>query len=86
MQTALLPAVKIHLRFIRADDDPVEYTRRLVQAHVTESQRQLLTVLDGDAEDLASSLPALLHRWDTERPAVIAERLMQRELDYVRRH
>ncbi len=82
LRTALLPAVRVHLAFVRADEDPVEMTRRLAAAHVDESRRQILTVLDGDADDLAASLPGLLHRWDTERPSTIANLLMQRELDH----
>ncbi len=78
----MLPAVRVHLAFVRADEDPVEMTRRLAAAHVDESRRQILTVLDGDADDLAASLPGLLHRWDTERPSTIANLLMQRELDH----
>lgn len=84
MRTALLPAVRVHLAFLRSEADPMEETRRIVAAHVTESQRHLLTVLEGDADDVAASLPALLHRWNEERPAVVADRLMQRELDHVR--
>jgi HK97 family phage portal protein len=85
MRTALLPAICIHLAFIRSTEDPVEATRRLVDTHVRESERQLRNMLDGDAEALAASLPALLYRWDTERPTHIADRLMAKELNYARR-
>lgn len=84
LRTALLPAVRIHLAFIRSDEDPVEAARWLAQRHVAESQGQLLAMLDGDAEEIAASLPALLSRWDQERATTIADRLMQKELDYAR--
>lgn len=84
MRTALLPAIRVHLAFIRSTEDPIEATRRLVDTHVADSERQIRTMLDGDADSIAASLPALLHRWDTERPTVIADILMQKELNYAR--
>lgn len=84
MRQALLPAMRIHLAFVRSAEDPVEATRRAVAAHVADSERQIRTVLDGDADDLAASLPALLHRWDTERSTVLADSLMTKELAYAR--
>lgn len=83
-RTALLPAVRVHCAFIGSAEDPAEVTRRLVAAHVDESKRQILMVLDGDAEEVAASLPALLHRWDTDRAPRVADRLMTKELDYAR--
>jgi hypothetical protein len=47
--------------------------------------RQIGLVLEGDAESIASSLPALFYRWDTERTTVLADALMTKELDYGRR-
>lgn len=85
MRNALLPAIRVHLAFIRSADDPIETTRRLVDAHVAESVRQVRTVIDEDADAIAASFPALLYRWDTERPTAIADRLMNQELDYARR-
>lgn len=84
MRTALLPAVRIHLAWIGSTEDPGEVTRQIVARHVEESQRQIRVLLDGDADHMAGSLPALLHRWDTERIEVIADALMQKELDHVR--
>lgn len=85
MRTALLPAMRVHLAFIRSDEDPVEATRRAVETHVRDSERQIRSVLDGDADSIAASLPALLYRWDQERPTVLAEALMVKELAYARR-
>lgn len=85
MRSNLLPAIKIHLAFIRSDEDPIEMTRRLVAGHVDESRRHILAVLDGDADGLASSVGSLTYRWLSERPSKIADLLMQKELDYVSR-
>lgn len=85
MRQALLPAMRVHLAFVRSAEDPIEATRRYVATHIADSERQIRTVLDGDADDLAASLPALLHRWDTERPSALADVLMRKELEYARR-
>jgi HK97 family phage portal protein len=84
MRAALLPAIRVHLAFIRSNDDPVETTRRLVAQHVQQSQVQLRQVVAGDAEPFAASVSALLYRWDRERSTVIADALMAKELDYAR--
>jgi HK97 family phage portal protein len=84
MRAALLPAIRVHLAFIRSTDDPVETTRRLVAQHVQQSQVQLRQVVAGDAEPFAASVSALLYRWDRERSTVIADALMAKELDYAR--
>lgn len=85
MRTALLPAVRVHLAFVRSGEDPIEATRRIVETHVRDSQRQIRSVLEEDADAIAASVPALLYRWDTERPTVLADALMIKELDYARR-
>lgn len=84
MKTALLPAVRIHLAWIGSADDPVDVASSLAARHVEDSIRQVRVILDGDADDLATSLPALLHRWETTRVTAIADHLMQKELDHVR--
>jgi len=83
-RTALLPAVRVHLAWIRSSEDPVAVTRRLARQHVEESTRQIRTVLDGDADEMSVSLNSLLRRWETERVSVIADALMEREIDHAR--
>lgn len=85
MRTALLPAIRVHLAFIRSSEDPLEATRRLVDTHVRQSQQQLRDVLTDVGESYAASVPALLYRWDSERPTTISDALMKKELDYARR-
>jgi hypothetical protein len=84
MRTALLPAIRVHLAFIRAIEDPADAVRRIVDAHVAESRRQILTVLDGDADALAPSLAGLLYRWEQDRVTALADQLMEKELSYAR--
>jgi HK97 family phage portal protein len=83
-RTALLPAVRIHLAWTGSAEDPEHLTRRLVAQHIEESMRQIRVVLDGDADDLAPSLNALLRRWESDRVATIADVLLQKGLDYAR--
>lgn len=81
----LEPVLAVHLAFVRSDDDPREEARRLAEAHVRESQRQLETVLDGEQLDAyPGSATAMWHRWEAERSTQIADALMARELNYVR--
>lgn len=84
IRQALLPAVRIHLAWIGSTEDPGELALQLATAHVAESKRQVQTVLDGDAEDLAASIASLFHRWESERVTVIADVLMKRELERAR--
>jgi HK97 family phage portal protein len=85
MRAALLPAVQIHLAFMGATDDPGEFAAVLVNEHIATSRRQLQTVVNGDAEALAGSLAGLLRRWETERIHEIPDRLMAKEVAYVRK-
>lgn len=84
MHAALLPAIRVHLAFIRSVEDPSEATRRVVHDHIETSRRQIVTVLDGDADELAASLAGLFHRWEQDRVTMIADRLMEEELRYAR--
>jgi hypothetical protein len=81
MRTALLPAIRVHLAFIRSSTIPPMPSGGLVDAHVAESRRQILTVLDGDADALAPSLDGLLYRWEQDRVTALADTLMEKELD-----
>lgn len=83
-QTALLPAIRVHLAWTGSTEDPVALTRRLVAQHVEQSIRQLRTVLDGDAGELAVSVTTLLRQWETERVDQIADVVLQRGIDYAR--
>lgn len=85
-QTALLPAIRVHLAWTRSTDDPATLTRRLVAQHIEESIRQVRTVMDGDADDLAVSLNALFRSWESTRVTQLANVILQRGIDHVRHH
>jgi hypothetical protein len=85
MQTELAELVGLHLAFVRSADDPRETTRRMVDSHIRESQRQIESVLADDPDDLSTAIGRLLHRWEAERATVLADRLLEEELAYVRR-
>lgn len=85
MSAELLPVVQVHLAYTRSTDDPGDVARSLAREHVEQSRQQLEAVLDGDAGAFAASLAQLLMRWDTERIEVLANRLFEKEIDYVRR-
>jgi HK97 family phage portal protein len=85
-QRSLLPAIRVHLAFLRSDADPIAVAAEWARAHVQESQRQIRAVLEGDADALGTSLTALFRRWETDRVSTVADALMQKELDYARSH
>lgn len=81
---ALLPAVRVHLAWSQSADDPTSVTRTIVRDHVRESVRQLRAVAGGDPEDLHVSLERMLQRWEEDRPAAVADRILAEEIEYVR--
>lgn len=85
MTAALLPAVSVHLAWMRSTETPGDVVRQLVHEHIAESKRQLEAVVDGDADALARNLAHLLSRWDAERVTVLADRLMEQEIQYAQR-
>jgi HK97 family phage portal protein len=84
-RTALLPVVRVHLAWMRSAQDASEFAADLARGHVEDSIRDLRQVLDEDPEEFTLAISAMLHRWETDRLSVIADRLMQKELDYARR-
>lgn len=85
MRQALAPVMAVRAAWMRAADSATVETDALVDAHVAESQRQIRAVLDGEAEDFGGTLSQVLHRWEQDRAAQIADRLMAEEVAYVRR-
>lgn len=82
--TALLPAIRVHLAWMGSSEDPESFTKRLAAQHVEKSIRQLRTVLDGDAGELAVSVTRLLGQWETGRVDEIANVVLQRGIDHAR--
>lgn len=84
-RNALLPVVRVHLAFMRSEQDAPRFAGDLARQHVEESLRDLRVVLDEPDEEFHQALAGMLHRWEHERTTVIADQLMEKELDYVRR-
>lgn len=80
---ALLPAVRTHLAWLESDDDPAIVTAALVQRHLVEFDRQLRVVLEADPEDFHAELDAVLMRWESDRPAVVADAFVTEEIRHV---
>lgn len=74
-----------HLAFIRSTEDAEEVARRFVRQHIAESTRQIRAVLDDEQGDLGTGVQRLIRRWEQDRAAVIADALMQKEIEYARR-
>lgn len=80
---ALLPAVRVHLAWTQSADDADTVTRTLVREHIRESVRQLRAAAH-DPDDLHVSLERMLQRWEADRPAAVADRILREEIEHVR--
>lgn len=83
---ALLRPVRVHLAWQQSADDPPTVARALAREHVVESMRQLRAVAAEDPEDLHVTLERMLQRWEEDRPAALADRILREEVEHVRRH
>jgi HK97 family phage portal protein len=82
---ALYPAMLTHLAWKRSDDDPHAAARVIADAHCDESERQLRSVIDGsDPEEFHTSLERLLARWEQERPQLVADKVLNDEIQHIR--
>jgi hypothetical protein len=61
-------------------------TQALVRDHLDCFEALVRAVLDGPPEDFHGDLERLLERWETDRPAAVADGVLLKEIDYVRRH
>lgn len=84
MERALCDTVRMHLAWTRSDADPSTVTASYVESHIAESRAQLQAILDGEADDIAPSIGALLERWERDRPTTLADQLMTEGIEYVR--
>ncbi len=81
---ALLPLMRQHLAFIESNQDPETCLRAIVVPHVQAARAQIVTLAKGDADELRPSLERLFTRWEHDRPAAIADAILQEEVTYVR--
>jgi len=74
-----------HLAWKRSEDDPRLMAEQIADEHCAESQRQLEAVLNGsDPEEFHAALERMWQRWEQERPAKLADRILTDEISYLR--
>ncbi len=80
-RTTLRPVVQAWLAATGSTADLDQTVDGLVQAHLTESQRQLRVELeDADLESLPPALERVFRRWEAERADVTADRVLKEGL------
>jgi len=67
-----------------SDADVDTYTRNKVRPQLLAAVAQIRAVASGDPEEFPVALEHLLTRWERERPAAIADAVVQEEMTYVR--
>lgn len=81
---ALRPAMRPHLAVIGSTEDVDTYTRAKIRPQLQTALLQLRAVAEGDPEDYAVALEHVLTRWERERPAALADLILQEEVSHVR--
>lgn len=81
---ALTPAIRTHLAWKGASDDPLAVTTTLVREHLALFTRILSDVLDAPAEDFHAELDRALTQWETTRAGDVADAVLREEIDHVR--
>jgi HK97 family phage portal protein len=81
---ALRPAMRTHLATIGSMDDVDPYTRAKIHPQLVAALEQIRAVANGDPEEFPEAVERLLTRWERERPAAIADLVLQEEVTYVR--
>ena len=83
-QEALLPSIRVRLAAKGSTEDPVRVTGALVAEHLAAFEALMRDVLDAPTEDFHAELERVLLRWETERPGVVADALLEEEIRHVR--
>jgi HK97 family phage portal protein len=72
----VLPAMRLHFALTGRAEDAEAETRRLIAGYVTESRDNLGMLLE-HSQGLEADVKAMVVRWETERPARIADELLR---------
>lgn len=80
---ALRPAIRTHLAAIGSTEDVDTVTRAYLQPQLAAALEQIRTVAGGDPDDFAVTLEKVLMRWETDRPAAIADAVLAKEIAHV---
>jgi HK97 family phage portal protein len=81
---ALRATMRNHLVFIGSTQDVDTYTRETIHPQLDAALTQIRTVAEGDPDEFPVAIERLLTRWEQERPAAIADVVLQEEITYVR--
>ena len=82
---ALYPAVLIHLEWKRSDENARDVAKALADAHCEESETQIRQlIVRSEPEEFHANLEQMLLRWEAERPMVLADKILQDEITYIR--
>jgi multidrug efflux pump subunit AcrA (membrane-fusion protein) len=77
---AMLPSVRAHLAWTGSADDAVSVTTALVREHIAAFESILRDVIAGDPDDFHARLEKVLTRWESDRAASVADRLLTEEI------
>lgn len=80
---ALTPAMRTHLAWLGSDEDPVVAATAMAREHVELFVSKLRAIADAEPEDFHADLEAALTRWETDRPAAVADAIVAKEVRHV---
>jgi len=78
----LVPLLRVHLAFLRRDEDAEALAADLAEQHVAQSRSDLAEVYEADADEFPTQLSQMIQRWRAKRTNDLAEYLMRREIEH----
>jgi HK97 family phage portal protein len=82
----LYPAIVAHLAWKRSDENPREVARAIADDYYSQSERQLRALADGMVgEEFQATLSTTLSRWERERPAAVADKVLRDAIEHLTR-
>jgi HK97 family phage portal protein len=78
----LVPLLRVHLAFLRRDDDAEALAADLAEQHVAQSRADLAEVYEADADEFPTQLSQMIQRWRAKRTSDLAEYLMRLEIEH----
>jgi hypothetical protein len=78
----LVPLLRVHLAFLRRDEDPATLATDLAEQHIAQSRADLAEVYEADADEFPTQLSRMIQRWRDKRTGDLAEYLMRREIEH----
>ncbi len=78
----LVPLLRVHVAFLRRDEDPEALAADLAEQHIALSKADLAEVYEADADEFPTQLSRMIQRWRDKRTSDLAEYLMRREIEH----